>query len=81
MLLLVAFATCVARVSSTYLRRVVDNELDALLPELPAIAIDGPKGVGKTATAANHARTVYRLDSPDTLPLVTADAQARLRRR
>jgi len=60
-------------VSSTYLRRVVDDELDALLPELPAIAIDGPKGVGKTATAANHARTVYRLDSPDTLQLVTAD--------
>jgi uncharacterized protein len=52
----------------------MDDELDALLPELPAIAIDGAKGVGKTATALNHARTVYRLDDPDTLQLVTADS-------
>ena len=59
--------------TSTYLRRVVDDELDELLPELPAIAIDGPKGVGKTATAMNHARTVYRLDDPDTRQLITAD--------
>jgi len=60
-------------VSGTYLRRVVDTELDALLPELPAIALDGPKGVGKTATAEKHAGTMYRLDDPDTIQLVTAD--------
>ena len=59
--------------TSTYLRRIIDDELDELLPELPAIAIDGPKGVGKTATAVSHARTVYRLDDPNTLQLVTAD--------
>lgn len=59
--------------AGSYSRRVVDSELDGLLPELPAISLDGPKGVGKTATAANHAGTVYRLDSPDTLQLVTAD--------
>lgn len=59
--------------ANPYFRRVIDDELDALLPELPAIAIDGPKGVGKTATAMNRARTVYRLDNPDTLQLVTAD--------
>ncbi len=57
----------------TYRRRVVDDELATLLPELPAIAIDGPKGVGKTATAMQHARTVYRLDDPQTLELVGAD--------
>lgn len=34
-----------------YRRRIVDEELDALLPSLPAISIEGPKGVGKTATA------------------------------
>ena len=34
-----------------YLKRVVDAELDELMPELPAIALEGPKGVGKTATA------------------------------
>ena len=45
-----------------YLRRVVDDELDELLPDLPAIALDGPKGVGKTATASRRASTVHRLD-------------------
>ncbi len=34
-----------------YQPRIVDSELDDLLPGLAAIAIEGPKGVGKTATA------------------------------
>jgi len=33
-----------------YSERVIDKELDELLPELPAIALHGPKGVGKTET-------------------------------
>jgi len=45
-----------------YHHRVIDTELDALLPTLPALALEGPKGVGKTATALRRARTVYRLD-------------------
>ncbi|MCU0648302.1 MAG: DUF4143 domain-containing protein [Gemmatimonadaceae bacterium] len=45
-----------------YSRRIIDAELDELLPALPAIALEGPKGVGKTATALRRARTVYRLD-------------------
>ena len=47
-----------------YLRRVVDDELDELAPSLPAIAIEGAKGVGKTETALQRAATVYRLDDP-----------------
>ena len=47
-----------------YLRRVVDLELDELLPGLPAIALEGPKGVGKTVTAMRRAGTVHRLDDP-----------------
>ncbi|MCU0479027.1 MAG: AAA family ATPase, partial [Chloroflexi bacterium] len=43
-----------------YLRRVVDAELDELLPGLPAIAIEGAKGVGKTATAERRAATIHR---------------------
>ena len=31
-----------------YLRRIRDDELDDLFAELAAIAIDGPKAVGKT---------------------------------
>lgn len=48
-----------------YLPRVVDRELDELLPGLPAIALEGPRGVGKTETAARRARTVHRLDDDD----------------
>jgi hypothetical protein len=47
-----------------YNRRVVDTQIDMLLSALPAVAIEGPKGVGKTATAERRARTVYRLDDP-----------------
>lgn len=46
----------------SYQPRVVDAELDALLSSLPAIALEGPKGVGKTFTTARRARTVFRLD-------------------
>ncbi len=34
-----------------YRRRVVDSVLDELFPHLAAIALEGAKGVGKTATA------------------------------
>lgn len=47
-----------------YLRRVVDVELDELAPSLPAIALEGAKGVGKTETALQRAATVHRLDDP-----------------
>jgi len=39
----------------------------------PAIAIDGPKGVGKTATARRRAGTVWLLDDPASQDLVAAD--------
>lgn len=47
-----------------YRRRIVDDELDILMTGIAAIAIEGPKGVGKTATAERRARTIYRLDDP-----------------
>lgn len=47
---------------SEYLTRVIDTELDELFPFLAAISIDGPKGVGKTATASARSRTILRLD-------------------
>ena len=43
-----------------YVRRVIDNELDDLFDALPAILIDGPKGVGKTATSPALWETVRR---------------------
>ena len=55
-----------------YRRRIVDAELDELLAGLPAVSLEGPKAVGKTATALRRARTVYRLDAPDQLEIVRA---------
>lgn len=57
----------------TYEPRVVDGELDELLAHLAAVSLEGPKGVGKTATAQRRARTVYRLDDPATLEVIRAD--------
>ncbi len=58
---------------SAYRRRVVDDELDVLLEELPAISLEGPRAVGKTWTARRRARAVHNLDDPQTLALVEAD--------
>ena len=57
----------------SYRRRVVDHELDELLAGLPAIALDGPKAVGKTATAMRRAVTVYRLDDDGERAIAQAD--------
>lgn len=57
-----------------YLPRLVDAELDDLLHELPAIALEGPRGVGKTCTAERRARTVYQLDDPAHRAIAEADA-------
>lgn len=56
-----------------YLPRVVEEELDELLPSLPAVALEGAKGVGKTYTARPRARTVHDLDAPGALELFEAD--------
>lgn len=44
-----------------YRRRVTDEILDVVLPHLAAIALEGAKGVGKTATARQRARTEFDL--------------------
>jgi predicted AAA+ superfamily ATPase len=49
-------------VSDGYARRVVDDELDELIEGLPAIALEGARGVGKTSTAAARAQSAYRLE-------------------
>jgi len=62
-----------------YLPRVVDDELDELLSGLAAVCLDGPKGVGKTATAQRRAKTVLALDEVEQRQLLAADP-ARLER-
>jgi predicted AAA+ superfamily ATPase len=56
-----------------YTPRVVDAELDELLRALPALAIEGAKGVGKTATAQRRVRTVFRFDEPALRQVACAD--------
>ncbi|MGC4113002.1 MAG: DUF4143 domain-containing protein [Nocardioides sp.] len=56
-----------------YQRRVVDDELDELLTGLSAVGLEGPKGVGKTATAQLRAHTTFRLDDPAELDVVRGD--------
>ncbi len=58
-----------------YDRRIVDDELDEILPALAAVALEGVKGVGKTATASRRATTVRRLDDRRQLALVAAEPQ------
>jgi predicted AAA+ superfamily ATPase len=56
-----------------YRPRIVDEELDELLAALPAVALEGPKGVGKTATASRRAVTVHALDDPAQRSVAIAD--------
>lgn len=42
----------------------MDDLLDELFPHLAAIALEGAKGVGKTATATQRARTILSLNLP-----------------
>lgn len=46
-----------------YRKRVVDAELNRRMSAMGAMLVDGPKAVGKTATASQLARTVVRIDT------------------
>ena len=61
------------RVTAPYSPRVVDKELDDLLRDLPALAIEGPKAVGKTATAERRVTSTFYLDDPNLRSIVAAD--------
>lgn len=56
-----------------YQPRIVDEELDDLMGDLPALALEGARGVGKTATAARRAHTIFELDDPGQREVLVAD--------
>ncbi len=58
-----------------YHRRLIDHELDELFAQLPAIAIEGAKAVGKTETGLQRAASVRRLDDPAQREVLEADPQ------
>lgn len=62
-----------------YQRRIIDDQLDALLPDIQAILLDGTKGVGKTETALQRAVSVFRLDDPAQLQVVQASPELALK--
>ena len=63
----------------TYHPRVVDGILDELFPVLPAIALEGAKGVGKTATAMQRATTILSFDDEAQRRAVEADPDLLIR--
>jgi len=63
-----------------YVPRIVDRELDELLPSLPAIALEGTRGVGKTASAARRCTTAFALDDAPIAEAMAAGARDLLSR-
>lgn len=61
-----------------YIRRVLDEVLDTLLPYAPAIAIEGAKAVGKTATALQRAQDVLRLTRTVDMERVRGDVEGEI---
>jgi predicted AAA+ superfamily ATPase len=51
---------------ANYLWRVADRELEDRLGYIGAVLIEGPKACGKTATATQHAKSVFRFDEDET---------------
>lgn len=62
-----------------YRPRLVDSLIDALLAELPAIFITGPRATGKTTTAARRAATIVHLDHEAEAVAFRADPDAAMR--
>lgn len=63
-----------------YLPRVADKELSELFAQVPAVLLDGAKGVGKTATAEQRVATIIRLDDPAERAVAEADPFQSLKR-
>lgn len=60
----------------TYIERRLEPELRALIGALPAVAITGPRGAGKTTLAMRVANDILRLDDPNDANLLAADPDA-----
>ncbi|MGH3272711.1 MAG: ATP-binding protein [Streptosporangiaceae bacterium] len=61
-----------------YVPRLVDEPLESLFSQLPALLLVGPRAAGKTTSARRLARTMVRLDVPAQSAAFHADADAAL---
>ncbi len=64
----------------TYLPRIIDGELDDLFDQVPAIAIDGVKAIGKTTTAEQRVLGLLKLDAKTSRESIQADPELLLSR-
>ena len=60
-----------------YLKRVFDAQLSDYLDAFGAVLIEGPKWCGKTTTAMQQAKSVLRMQDPDTAEAYLATAQTK----
>lgn len=63
---------------ATYRPRVVDDELARRLETIGAVLIEGPKACGKTATATQVAKTIFRFDEDEAARVAVRLAPERL---
>ena len=61
-----------------YIPRFVDVHLERALARSGAVELRGPRGVGKTTTALQVARTVFACQNPDTAAAVRGDPRSAL---
>ncbi|WP_413653965.1 ATP-binding protein [Nocardioides sp. Bht2] len=61
-----------------YRPRLADRDLERRLDYIGAVLIEGPKACGKTATATQHAKTVFRVDDDETVQSLVRLAPERL---
>ena len=59
----------------SYTRRIIDDLLDEVIGDLAAIALEGAKGVGKTATARQRARSELSMDVASQRALVAGNVR------
>ncbi|MCL9762815.1 ATP-binding protein [Frankia sp. AiPa1] len=64
---------------SSYVPRLLDTELTAVLAAHPAVLVVGPRACGKTTTTRRLCHSVLRLDVPAQAAVVRADPDAALR--
>lgn len=62
-----------------YRRRLLDDLLDDLIGELPAMLLVGPRATGKTTTAGQRSRSELRLDIPGEADAFRVDPDAAIR--
>ncbi len=68
------------RMAAEYCSRLADAPLQALLQEVPAVMVTGPRAAGKTTSARRLAADTLRLDDPSVAAAVAANPDAALRR-